>query len=474
MEWGIALKQKKKSLHKQIWIFFLLFSLFILVFLWLFQGLFFDKYYELHRGKELSTIASKIADNYNKEGFNEYLDSLSYDEGICIEVESFGESLYRSMSFNRGCMVGKGKDTYKADFVSSNEDKKSYKIINTKFNNETLVYGIRLDHSIFAYVSISLEPLDSATHLLKQQLIILSILVLGLSILAAYFLSKVISRPIEEMSKKASKIAKGNFKDSFTSDTDIEEIQELENSLNSMRDEFNKTEELRRDLMANVSHDLKTPLTMIKAYAEMVRDLTYKNKEKRNENLNVIIDESERLNLLVEDILALSSMQADTIQLEYTSFSLDEMVKSIIKRYDVLLEKEDYHFLYDQKRVFVYADKKRTEQVIYNILNNAINYTGEDKKVFITIEEKENTVRISIRDTGKGIKEEDIHKIWDKYYHSSKKHKRNKVGTGLGLSIVKTILEEYKLPYGVESKENFGTTFYFELEKAKEIKSKES
>jgi len=471
VEWGIVLKQKKKSLHHKIWVFFFLFSLFILLFLWLFQGLFFDKYYELHRSKELSDIASKIEENYPKEGFLEYLDSLSYDEGFCVEIESFGESIYKSMSFNRGCIIGKGKDTYKSDFVSSNEQKKAYKIINTKFDNESLVYGIRLDKNVYAYISISLEPLDSATHLLKKQLVILSILVLGLSVVAAYFLSKLVSKPIEEMSEKAVQISKGNFQDSFHSNTDIQEIQELENSLNKMRDEFYRTEELRRDLMANVSHDLKTPLTMIKAYAEMVRDLTYKNKEKRNENLNVIIDESERLNLLVEDILTLSSIQSDTVQLEYSIFSLDDMIETIIKRYDVLLGNEDYRFVYKKEKAIVYADKKRTEQVIYNILNNAINYTGEDKKIIIEVTELKDTIRVSIKDTGKGIKQEEMDKIWDKYYHSSKKHRRNKVGTGLGLAIVKNILEQYHLPYGIESREGKGTTFYFELQKGEERKS---
>ncbi len=460
-----------KSLHKQIWLFFLFFSLFILSFLWITQGLFFDKYYELHKSKELATIASKMLENYGGTNFNEYLDKLSYEEGICIDVESYGEFLYRSTSFNKGCMIGSGKETYKADFKASNESKKAYKLVNTRFGNQTLVYGIKLDENTFAYISTSLVPLDSATLLLKKQLVLISILIVALSVVISYYLSKKIAKPIEETSRKAGNIANGNFKDSFDSHTNIEEIIELENSLNEMRNEFNQTEELRRDLMANVSHDLKTPLTMIKAYAEMVRDLTYKNKEKRNENLNVIIEETERLNLLVDDILTLSSMQAETVSLEYSNFSLDEVIESIIKHYDVLLEKENYEFVYDKKDISVYADRKRTEQVIYNILNNAINYTGDDKRVYITISEKENTVRVSIRDTGKGIKEEEKNKIWDKYYHSKKKHKRNKVGTGLGLSIVKNILDGYHLPYGIDSVENEGTTFYFELEKSRGDKS---
>lgn len=455
-----------KSLHKQIWLFFLFFSLFILCLLWVTQGLFFDKYYELHKSRELSNIASNLIDNYKHMDFNEFLDKLSYEEGICIDIEVNNQFLYLSTSFNRGCIIGNGRESYKSDFKASNEIKKAYKLVNSRFGNETLVYGIKLDENTIAYISTSLVPLDSATHLLKKQLIIISIFIVLLSIIISYYLSKKIAKPIEEMNEKASNIAGGNFRDSFNSNTNICEIRELENSLNEMSREFNQTEELRRDLMANVSHDLKTPLTMIKAYAEMVRDLTYKNKEKRNENLNVIIDETERLNVLVDDILTLSSMQAEMVELEYTEFSLNEVIESIIKRYDVLLDKEDYEFIYEKKELFVHADRKRTEQVIYNILNNAINYTGDDKKVYIFTEEKESTIRVSIKDTGKGIKEEEKDKIWNKYYHSKKEHKRNRVGTGLGLSIVKNILEGYHLPYGIESSKGEGTVFFFELEKS--------
>lgn len=453
------------TLHKQTWAYFLVFSLSILAVLWLTQGIFFDKYYEVYKSKQLANSASKIAYSYGSIEFYDYLDSLVQEQEICVSIEKSGVPLYHSNSFNRGCISDLEHGSYKIDFEESGEEKKTYKLVNSKFDNDSLVYGLKLDDDVYAYISVSLEPIDSATLLLKRQLIVVSILILALSIIISYYLSRKMAKPIETISKKAGKIASGNFKDSFDSRTNIKEFRELENSLNEMRDEFYQTEELRRDLMANVSHDLKTPLTMIKAYAEMVRDLTYKNKEKRTENLNVIIEESERLNSLVEDILTLSSMQAEGIQLEYSTFSIDKMITSIIEKYSVLLEKEGYHFLYSPKECLVYADVKRTEQVIYNILNNAINYTGDDKQIFLTVIDKEDTVRIEIRDTGKGIKESEKNKIWTKYYHSQKKHKRNRVGTGLGLSIVKNILDGYKLPYGIESVLGQGTTFYFELKK---------
>ena len=246
---------------------------------------------------------------------------------------------------------------------------------------------------------------------------------------------------------------------------DIYEINELVDTLNYAKTELSKTDELKRDLMANVSHDLKTPLTMIKAYAEMVRDLTYKDEEKRNSNLNTIINETDRLNSLVNDILDLSALQASNT-LECSEFDLTQMIKQIISRFNILTEKENYSFVFNfpKEEIIVYADKKRIYQVIYNLINNAINYTGDDKKVFIEIEELAKTYKVNIKDTGKGIPKNEIKHIWDKYYHNEKKHKRNEYGTGLGLSIVKNILQNHHFKYGVESS-NKGTTFYFEIKK---------
>lgn len=215
--------------------------------------------------------------------------------------------------------------------------------------------------------------------------------------------------------------------------------------------------------MANVGHDLKTPLTMIKAYAEMTRDIN-QNKEKRQENMNIIIEETDRLTLLVNDILNLSKLQSETYELKLEKFDINELIKAIIKRYKVLIKDEKYNFIYEGTgQVFVEADKTRIEQVIYNLINNAVNYTGNDKKVYINLKEEKKFVRVEVIDTGNGINDEDIKNIWNKYYHNELKHKRNTYGTGLGLSIVKTILESHGYKYGVNSSKGNGTMFYFEI-----------
>lgn len=463
------MKLKNKNLRFKIWIYLAVFSGFILLVLWLFQGLFFDKYYEIQKGKELSKIADKMINAYSTSDFVDTLDKISFDNGICVEVVIDGVSYYNSSGYNRGCIIDKnGSATYKKDFINSGNQKKAYKIINTKFNNETLIYGIKLSDDVYAYINASLVPLDSATILLKKQFVIISFITLGLSILVAYYISKNISKPIEQLSLNAEKVSNGDYRDKFATETDITEIKQLESNLNYMKMEFIKTAELRSELLANVSHDLKTPLTMIKAYAEMIRDLTYSNDEKRNANLKVIIDESERLNCLVNDILILSSIQTKNKELEYTDFSLDDLIKKVLRLYDILVEQEKYEFIYksDYHNDIVCADYKKIEQVIYNILNNAINYTGDDKKIYIMVTELEKSLHVEIKDTGKGINEEEIKNIWDKYYHSKKKHRRNLIGTGLGLSIVKNILEEHNFKFGVYSQKEQGTTFYFDILKS--------
>ena len=280
----------------------------------------------------------------------------------------------------------------------------------------------------------------------------------------AYFLSKKLTSSLQDITKKARKLGSGVPVDFPT--YDILEVNELSNVLTSAQSEMLKTDELRRDLLANVSHDLKTPLTMIRAYAEMVRDISYKDDKKREEHLNIIIDETDRLNILVNDILELSKLQANAEVINLETFDLVAEINSILKRYEIIKETENYHFVLEApKKALVIADRKKINQVIYNLINNAINYTGDDKTVTITIKKTRDSYGVFIKDTGKGIEESELPFIWDKYYKNDKNHKRNVVSSGIGLSIVKSILVSHNFKYGVESKINKGTTFYFYIKK---------
>ena len=453
------MRLNKNKLTRHIWFYLIIFTLSIILFLWFFQVVFINSYYEYSKTNQIKNVTDEILQNYDND--IEYLNKLSYEENICIEIVKNRITIYSSNDSIRGCISSSGK--YKNDFYENDLEEQTYKLINPLLNTKSLIYAKKYNEDITIFVNASLEPLNNTIGILSNQLIIVSIIVVILSLIIGYFISKSISKPIVKMNEKAKKLANGNYDFTFDNNSNIYEIDELANTLNYAKKELAETDELRRDLLANVSHDLKTPLTMIKGYAEMIRDLNSDNIEKRNANLNVIIEESERLNILVNDLLTLSKIQANKDVLEKEDFDIVELINNIIKRYSIYKDTEGYIFeVNTPDKVIVNADKKKIEQVIYNLINNAINYTGDDNRVIINVLVDKN-IRVEIKDTGKGIKKEDLPHIWDKYYHSKKKHKRNVIGTGIGLSIVKTILESHNFKYGVESKRNKGTTFYFEI-----------
>ena len=457
---------KSNSINEEILKYFLLFSIFILIILWLIQFIFFNAFYKDQKINDIKIVSSKLKLYKNKNNFSDIVNTLAFDNSVCIEIDNADyDTIYKSTYFGKGCISNiETTRKYKFDFLNSKENEKTYELINRNFNNKTLVHAIKLDNNNYAFINTSIEPVDGTVKLIRKQLIVISILVLVLSYILAYFISNHISRPINKISKEAKYLATGNFDIDFSS-SNIEEIEELANTLNYAKDELSKTDELRRDLMANVSHDLKTPLTLIKANAEITKDLHINNKDKIKEDMDTIISESDRLTILVNDILTLSKIEKYNDELNIEEFDLIKLIKSILDKYKVLEETEKYKFkfIHKDKKLLVKADKKQLETVIYNFINNAINYTGDDNLVTIKVTNEEN-ILVEIIDTGKGISKEDIKYIWDKYYKNKKKHKRNLIGTGLGLSIVKNILEKHNFKYGVNSTDK-GTTFYFEIKK---------
>lgn len=454
---------KNSSIKFKTMFYLILFSVFILLLLWESQLLFSSFLYERYQINDMSKLASEI-NKKDAEVLPNYLKNVVYNNNVCIEyVDGFGNAiLYNDAS--TGCLLGRSNkelNEYKEELYKSGEKTKAIKLVNPDFESYALLYGIEVDNG-YVYLFTMLSNVNKNYTLIKDQLIYITIVVIILAIIISLFLAKVLSEPIVDITEKSKLVANGNYNVVFEKNG-IKEIDELADTLNYLESEVSKTDNYRRDLMANVSHDLKTPLTMIKAYAEMVRDITYKNKKKREENLNVIIEETDRLNNLVGDILTLSKLQANSDTLEIESFDLNKEIIGILKRYDYLKETEGYVIESEMpKEVIVRADKNKINQVIYNLVNNAINYT-ENKKVLIKITEDKKDYLIEIKNAGQ-IKDKDIEHIWDRYYKNDKKHKRNVVGTGLGLSIVKSILESHDFIYGVSSKDG-ETTFYFRIKK---------
>lgn len=454
-------KNKKYSLSFKTWVFLVLFSIFILAFVWLFQIVFLKTYYESRKVSEVYNVSKNIMYEYNiKQDFH-FLEDIALKHEMCIEVNLGEKTVYSTDIYNKGCIVAADLVGYKEKFINSNEEIQAYKIVNEKLDTNSIIYGINLKNNVYAFVSTSLVPLESTINILAEQFIYVTIFVLIISFIVAYFLSNKLSKPIIKLNYLAEYAYKAKEKVDFNLKSGIVEIDELGKTLEKNNKELIKTDELRRELMANVSHDLKTPLTMISAYAEMARDLNQNNQAKREENLNVIIEESKRLNLLVNDILDLSRVESKLDILDLTTFNINDLITKIINHYHY---KEDFTFIFKNKKTYyVQADYKRIEQVLYNLINNAINYSKDDKTITINLKKVKNKLLVEVIDKGIGIKDEDIDLIWDKYYKSDKKYQRNTTGSGIGLSIVKNILINHHSEYGVETKLNQGSTFYFYL-----------
>mgnify|MGYP004448862313 FL=1 len=246
------------------------------------------------------------------------------------------------------------------------------------------------------------------------------------------------------------------------------ETNELAEVLNTASYEMGKADFYQRELVANVSHDLKTPLTMIKSYAEMIQDISGDNPEKRNEHLGVIIAETDRLNKLVSNLMSVSLLQSNTITLDRKTFDFVEMCQEVYESVAVLNEQEGYNIVFTPcKPTLVYGDRERLSQVLHNFVSNAIKYGGEDKYVGIELKRSGKKVSVHVKDNGMGIPKDDLPHIWDRYYRSSANHNREIDGSGIGLSIAKTILSLHNTNFGVNSDEFIGSDFWFEMPVAK-------
>ena len=263
------------------------------------------------------------------------------------------------------------------------------------------------------------------------------------------------------MSSEASKLALGNYNVNFDGGN-CTETANLSATLNRAAYELSKLDKMQKDLIANVSHDLRTPLTMIAGYSEAMRDLP---GEATPENIQIVIDETNRLTSLVNDMLEVSRYQNGTQTLKMTRFNFTDVIRVTLERYAKLRERDGYSIIFEADRdVWVDADEGRILQVIYNLINNAVNYTGDDKKVVIRQSVTDDGfVQLEVIDTGIGIPEEELPLVWERYYKVNDFHKRANMGTGLGLSIVKNILLLHGAQFGVSSRVGQGSCFWFRL-----------
>ena len=317
----------------------------------------------------------------------------------------------------------------------------------------------------YLFVRYPMYIMSESVRSMQIYIIVIAAVAIIVAFIISYMLARRISRPIRNISETAMRMAKGDYGVQFAS-AEFEEIAQLSESLNYAKDEIKKSDDFQKELLANVSHDLRTPLTMIKAYASMVKEISGDDPGKRNKHLQVIIDESDRLTGLVNDILNASKVSAGLSELNKKGFNLTDFIYGIMNKFDYLQETAGYKFYVDiDPNLYTLADEEKIYQVIYNLVSNAVNYTGADKCVYVSLKDcpEQSRIKFAVRDTGKGISDEEKEHIWDRYYRSKDAHARPVKGTGLGLNIVKIILQAHNFNFGVNSKEGEGSTFYVDF-----------
>ena len=334
-------------------------------------------------------------------------------------------------------------------------------------DGEMLLYGKMVRSNLSNYYLIlntPLEPVESYIDFIMNQYMYLMSIVIIISLVLAFILARNITLPIVKMKDEAHKLAQGDYSAHFATDS-FSEINDLASTLDDATEKLSKVDELRKDLVANVSHDIKTPLTMIKAYAEMIKDISGDDPIKRNEHLDVIIQESDYLDKLVSDMSQLSKLQAGAMEINRDNFDLKECTDNVVLLLSKIIKEKNVNLVLDLDACIVYADEIKISQVIYNYLSNALKYSPDNSKIIVRLRDYEDKVRLEVRDHGSGISEEALPYIWDRYYKVDKNFNRKIGSTGLGLAIAKAILEAHHARYGVESKLNEGSCFWFELSK---------
>lgn len=481
---GRLLKKRSMGVRERIFFYFLAFTALLLGLLWLFQIVLLDDFYRLQKTDMLKASSQSIVQNIDSEDLSALVNRIAEQNNVCVLVTTSSMQELATADVMPGCILhrmnphdlkrhadGLSDDSVTVtDFPMGGfrdrlyDEKKFLGRVPPSDEGDarsllTAQRAVRSDgETVYVFLNTLVTPVTATVETLRNELFFITAILILLSFLLSLALSRRITRPIVETTEAAGALSRGEY--TAVDNAGYREIAQLNAQLTQTAQDLRRVEQMQQELIANISHDLRTPLTLIEGYAEVMRDLPGENTP---ENMQVIIDETKRLSTLVNAVLDLSTARRED-GAPPARFDLTQTVLGIMGRYAKLTEQDGYHIAFEpQGEAWVLADEVKVQQVVYNLINNALTYTGEDRRVTISQTMAEGYVRISVSDTGEGIAPEDLPYIWSRYYRGGKPHKRAAIGSGLGLNIVKGILDRHGWRYGVQSERGTGTTFWFEI-----------
>ncbi|MCQ1531015.1 sensor histidine kinase [Lutispora saccharofermentans] len=481
---------KHNSIMIKLWSGIIITILCILFMSMFFQTRFLYSFYFNEKVKEVEKIGQDIARALGRNEYNfniPYVDAIKNVNDMIIVTDISGRITYitGSVDYKQGWVFGL---KYLDDILDGEKIQDGNKMLK---GLDSLIIGVPIKRSQeplwdvkqkqlyeneiesralqeiigAVYIVTPLEPLETTIQAIKIQFLYIFIGAIIISSLIALLLSHSFSDPLIKINDAAKEIARGNYNTKIHLKSS-REIITLGETINNLARQLSRVEQIRREFIANVSHELRTPLSYLKGYTEILIDGLAETDSDREKYLNIILEESERLRKMVDEILHLSQIEAGSIQLKLSSFSIDALIKRTIDKILPLAVKRDISIKYnkvDDDLLLCLADENRIKQVLINLLTNATKHSYDHSNILISSYRLNDRIYICVRDFGEGISEEDLPFIWDRFYTAGKSKDKSIEGIGLGLSIIKSIINAHGCDITVNSVKEEGTEFCFWL-----------
>lgn len=464
---------------------------------WFINNTFLEDYYFMNKQKVLENAYYEVGRLLSEEGISQADISLELEKIgannnityiIMLSSDGQAQAVYYNVQDPRTMedillpyLFGAGN----SEIIKSNQEYSLRRATDTRYNTSYLELSGGLSEGAYMLLRTPLESIRESVTIANQFLGYAGCVVVIFSTLIMIFITGRFTRPILELADISEKMSNLNFDVKYTRH-DKDEIGILGNSMNQLSSKLETTiselksanielqndiekkiqiDEMRKDFLSNVSHELKTPIALIQGYAEGLLDgINDDDLESRQFYCEVIIDEANKMNKMVKKLLTLNQIEFGNNQLAMERFSLDDLIRGVLQSVDILAKQDGIEIIYEvPEPLYVWADEYQIEEVVTNYISNAIHHAAFEKKIIVSAEQREETVRVSVFNTGEAIPEEDLDKVWIKFYKVDKARTREYGGSGIGLSIVKAIMEAHHRECGVENREN-GVEFWFELD----------
>ena len=488
-----------KSVRGKLFVTLCVIVLSIILFLIIVNSFVLEKYYEYAKSSQLKDVYNMINSYYNGEilvnDMEDELDQISIKNNFDIIIRNQqGSAVYLSnkdyLSSIKIIIDFWGIDRrqeYQILEESDNLQIRNVRDTETKINY--IMLSGKLDNKFETYIRIPLSSIKESVRISNSFLYTIATIVIVIGGIAIIYISKSFSNPISEITNIAKKMARLDFSDKYQV-TDDDEINELGKSINEMSDKLEKTinqlrstnielekdiekkskiDEMRKSFISDVSHELKTPIALIQGYSEGLLENVNSDPESRKFYAEVILDETNKMDKMVKQLLELTKLEYEKREFNNTIFNIVELEKEIVRTSQVMLDEKNAKVEFDtDDNIEVLADDFYISQIITNYLTNAIKHVedvyGEKYiKITNTILNDKGKVRVTVFNTGANISEENLTRVWNRFFKADEARNRYDGGSGIGLSIVRAIMNNYGNDYGVENKDN-GVEFYFEVD----------